>query len=167
MKKALSIFLALVIPANASVINYIVEHEEAHYEKANVYCLNAHFRPRYSKVDFNDNGTDRQNLDVIGAGITREQAVKYALSRRRIPNSPYTFWSLFEFNNKSDDGKEYLEINPRAENKIQRAATLEPFVLLGQLICNYYDSPWYIHSRTEIDRRGVVSFYEVSYTLNF
>ena len=158
--KPLALVLSLLLP---SCLLHILEHEDAHYEVAQKYGL----EPRTSYVDRRTDyniGTRNQNLDVIGAGLAKELSLGYETN---FPNSIYALYSLYEFNGRSNDGRDYLEMMPEEKNNIERAFVINSLVLLSQWACKIFDTSFFIKSRAEIDRRGSVFYYEINWKINF
>lgn len=146
---------------------YMTEHEDGHYEMASKYGLNPTIDYIKRKVDY-DTPHKTQHLDVIGAGITREQRVKRELSNHHIPNDLYPLYSIYKFNHGSADGNDFHALtNSKYESEIKRAMTIEPIVIIAQWLLLMSDSPFFVHSKTEIDRRGVLNSYEITYSGKF
>jgi hypothetical protein len=169
VKKILStlLFLGILTGLDSSPI-HIMEHEDAHYDKAGDYGLRPDVDYKELFTYYDSSGSINQKADIIGAGVTAESRLNYRLSKLHVPNHPYTYINLYRFNNISKDGKEYDKLtNGEYRKDIENALKIEPLIFMAQLICNYFNSPVYFHSRHEIDRRGVVSYYSVSYRKGF
>lgn len=147
---------------------YIIVHEDGHYDKAFQYGLS----PRISYLDkkvtyLTIRATSNQLADVAGAGVNSEQELQRELSEYRVTKDLSTIYSMREFAGDSTDGTQYFDLMPNERRNIKRAVLLDPLVYVSQILLNYYDSPFFVHSWTEIDRRGVRSFYKVSYNFSF
>lgn len=149
-------------------------HEEAHYEVARQYALEPEFKLQERKVKFTPPNTDGQEMDVLGAGFTAEQWMKKEYAQNKIYGPwIYSMFHLatFAYSDNSlypsGDGQKYFNVSPGEKKKAKRAVLIEPLVFATQMYFDSIGSNWQINSWTEIDRRGIVSFYELSYRVKF
>lgn len=167
MRKILMLLCLSVLSGCYSAVLYPFDHEDGHYGEASKYGLN----PKLSYVELrvgNDPApTDDIELDVLGGGVTGEQLRKKELADYRVPNNPITLRSLYRFTRSSHDGRRYLAKMPDEAASMERVVKLEPLIYISQLLFNYYDSPLFITSFTEVDRRGVYTLYELTLKFSF